>query len=423
MLRQHERMTTSRYSVICLAMALCGLSCSRAGELPKSRVGEPSGIQTICLGRFLVEVPANVEVSSHPVGPRSAPGFQGIEDVAGYHAVKGVKWREITIDESFPSDASGYELTRLDAAEKLAEVRNTYKGALGDAQYWIKVRTDDLQKLKSPDDIRLARQRLEEDKRDASEFKRKLENSGEARLPGSASFAVRSGDEFSAGFLDPSDHRVRVFSGPLRQPEVQGVKVAADEYEAALRVFHRRNPTDIPSGPGYCTGHGFIDEPQNPELASLELSFRSLKYPNLLFTLFIWPAQPEKTSNIQNLPEMGIQQGTFVGLAGATHTIGPKTTAIAGMPARWFAAAQKAGCSQGKCWGEGAAYDIEAQTFGEAGRADRPRMTLLMKAAMPTDRRPSLAGREPPPFKEGQSIFDQVLQSIRLRPGAIAGRP
>jgi len=34
--------------------------------------------------------------------------------------------------------------------------------------------------------------------------------------------------------------------------------------------------------------------------------------------------------------------------------------------------------------------------------------------------RPALSGRVPAPFKEGEQIFEQVLRSIRVRPGAIA---
>jgi hypothetical protein len=34
--------------------------------------------------------------------------------------------------------------------------------------------------------------------------------------------------------------------------------------------------------------------------------------------------------------------------------------------------------------------------------------------------RPALKGLQPPPFKEGMRVFEQVLQSLRVRPGAFA---
>jgi hypothetical protein len=39
-----------------------------------------------------------------------------------------------------------------------------------------------------------------------------------------------------------------------------------------------------------------------------------------------------------------------------------------------------------------------------------------------TPERPALKGHVPPPYKVGREIFDQVLRSIRVRPGAIRGQ-
>ena len=77
------------------------------------------------------------------------------------------------------------------------------------------------------------------------------------------------------------------------------------------------------------------------------------------------------------------------------------------------------------------AYEIYAETFGEVGRLDRPRLTLYMVAAtsdeykakrksLPdnpsykTPQRPALKGHVPPPYKIGRDIFDRVLNRFEF---------
>ena len=115
-------------------------------------------------------------------------------------------------------------------------------------------------------------------------------------------FALRDDDGYKIGYLDSTDHRVRYFEGQLSPSEaaIESPEVAAQEFERFRRIYHRREVTDIPTGPGYCTAHGFIDEPADykpQEGDALNLPFRSLKYPNLVFILIVDSANPNRPRN------------------------------------------------------------------------------------------------------------------------------
>jgi hypothetical protein len=417
-----ERMKM-RHILIWLSTATFSAACSQADDRTASSTSHVA--HTICLDRLLIDVPADVEISGSRLKYRGGIGFPGIEKVAGVRGVGSTVWRGVTIDETLPGDEAGFLNVRDGATGQATRAKNMNNDALSGARRDIGRHQEQVARAKSAEDRKLAQERLDNDRRDLAQYKKDQANTGDAHLGQPYAFAFRRDDGSIVGYFDPADHRVRVFDGPLEHPEIPGPHAAGAEFERWQRIYHRREPTEIPSTSGYCTGHGFVDEPDGPQPSHFELAFRSLKYPNLLFTLYISSAgdATEPKQNIQKLPDMNIDQSSTVSFVAAKRTIGPKPITMLGTPGRWFAAIQNAGCKDGKCWGEDSAYDIEAVTLGEPGRADRPRMTLLMRAAMPTARRPGLEGKEPPPFKEGESVFNQVLQSIRLRPGAIAGHP
>jgi hypothetical protein len=122
---------------------------------------------------------------------------------------------------------------------------------------------------------------------------------------------------------------------------------------------------------------------------------------------------------------------------GVKGNYGPLAVNILGTPGRSVGFEYGPNCSRTSCRPVDQAYEFEAETFGELGRPDQPNLTLYMIAAASDDyklkrtpqpdepsyntpSRPALSGHVPPPFEEGTKIFEQVLGSIRLRPGAIA---
>jgi hypothetical protein len=221
---------------------------------------------------------------------------------------------------------------------------------------------------------------------------------------------------------------------------VQSPEAAILDLRRFQEIFHRRAPTEIPTTPGYCTTHGFIDEAAKPEPeTSMEIPFRSSKYPNLIFRLTVVPADPDRQKSIQALPNMNADRADLH-LVGITKHYGPHAVDILGTPGRSVGYAYGDNCSSTSCRPADQAYEMEAETFGTPGRPDQPNLILHMIAATSDDYklklpavpgydgynkpdRPSLSGKVPPPFEEGKAIFEQVLRSIRLRPGAIASAP
>ena len=105
-------------------------------------------------------------------------------------------------------------------------------------------------------------------------------------------------------------------------------------------------------------------------------------------------------------------------------------------PARIFGREYGVLCyNKDQCESPSEAYVVVAQTFGQPGEVYRPAIKLTMSGALPDDERnaigkshsrPAIAGTQPPPLDEAMKVFNGVVRSIRLRPGAVlstAGSP
>jgi hypothetical protein len=262
--------------------------------------------------------------------------------------------------------------------------------------------------------------------------------SGEAMMNDKNGFAVRSANKYVLGFVSLEDQRVRTFAGQLSASAADNVQVVAEAYQRMRQTYHPRAPTEIPSGPGFCTYYGFLDEPGKPEAdVHMRVPIQIKQYPNLILALEIEPASTEGPTNIQTLPTMDVAHNALDKI-GVKRTHGPKAVQILGMPGRTYAQEYGDNCSATSCRPADQTYDMEARTFGDPARVDRPRLLLHMTAATSDDYklkrpaepkgynvpdRPALSGHVPPPFEVGQEIFDQVLRSIRVRPGAIGQTP
>jgi hypothetical protein len=203
------------------------------------------------------------------------------------------------------------------------------------------------------------------------------------------------------------------------------------------KTYHPRAPTDIPATPGFCTYYGFIDEPRQAEMnVHMRVPIQIKQYPNLILALEMEPANSDGPRDIQKLPSMDTAHNALDKI-GVKRTHGPKALQILGTPGRSYAQEYGDNCSSTSCRPADQAYDMEARTFGNPDRADQPQLLLHMTAATSDDYklkrpaepkgynvpdRPALSGHVPPPFEVGRDIFDQVLRSIRLRPGAIAAQ-
>lgn len=252
-------------------------------------------------------------------------------------------------------------------------------------------------------------------------------------------FAIRStGDSYSVGYWDPRDKRIRTFKGPLKNLSPENPEAAARELRRWRAAYQSRQPTEIPATPGFCTSFGFVAESSGTNAeAQAKVAFRLKEHPNLLFFLLTKPSTAKGSFNIFDVPDLAIDKAQL-DLIGIKARHGADKVEILGSPGRVYAQEYGPNCaSKDDCRPADQAYEIHAETFGQAGRLDRPHLILYMVAAnsdeykaklkvqpdnprYTTPQRPALRGHVPPPYKVGREIFDNVLHSIRIRPGAIA---
>jgi hypothetical protein len=411
--------------VLAVALAVILASCTRPGasQISQSHV-TPQGWQTICLGRLLVDLPAPVEIGAAEPLYHGPYGFQGINDLGR----KGIAWGKVKIDETRQTTSKGYLAVFDGVAARMASAEEY---AANFRQLEEKIR--DLRKdTAATPGLTTLEDLLADDERELVESRHSFKVSGKARLPDQQAFAFRRGNEYTVGYFDLIDQRARVFEGPITQPRFESPEAAAFEYRRFRQIYHRRAPTDIPATSGFCTPFGFIDEEAGAEQdTTMEVPFRSAKYPNLIFTLTLVPTHPDGKTNIQELPNMGADRAPL-DVIGIKGKYGPKAVSILGSPGRTIGFEYGPNCSRSSCRPADQAYAFEAQTFGEAGRVDRPNLTLNMTAVTSDDYklkrtpqpeepsytrpdRPALSGLVPPTYDEGVKIFQQVLASIRLR--------
>ena len=389
----------------------------------------PSGWQSICLDRYLIDLPSTVDMAAAPAKYGSAYQFEGTPFGADGPAYGGNK-----IIETVPTEVNSYKKIYFGAKSRLISSEsysNSIKRVESDFLKWKKIIE------KNGGEVAVA---IKEGKEIADEkildlrYRQKV--SGEQLLVDPNSFAIRHADEFSIAYLDLSDKRIRLVEGKIARDSVPSPTVAGDKFIEFKNNYKPRLPTDIPNKPGFCTNFGFLSENGVSEnKTTTETLFRSKKYPNLIFKLFIEPAVARPVQNIQKLPHMDAENAKL-DLIGVKKSHGPTAVQILGAPGRVFAQEYGNNCSATSCRPADQNYDFEAETYGEPGRLDRPHLILNMKAATSDDYRlklpvqanepsynkptkPSLSGTVPPPFVEGKEIFEQVLKSLRMRPGAI----
>ncbi len=416
-----------------LSVSVFVSGCSEASEAPVKMASSyvpMAGWSTVCIDRILIDLPAMVEMGATEPEFDGAYGFQGVRDIGG----GGIEWGKTKIFESHPTDRRGLKKVSVKASALVASPER-YQALLRAKKEDIEY--DTKQTLRgTAEEIAAAKSRLAKSNKELEDSYYGLKVSGQAKLSEDHAFAVRRGDLYSVGYIDAADKRVRKFDGAITRLDVQSPDAAALELREIQQLYRPRLPTEIPTGSGYCTAHGFINEASKSMLDSqLSLPFRSLKYPNLFFTLTVMPAFAGKQENIQKLPNMDADRAILHEI-GIKRDYGPIATTILDAPARSYGHEYGPNCSKESCRPADQAYEFESQTFGEPGNPKKPRVTLHMIAATSDDYklknrpfpgdpsyntpdRPALSGRVPPSYEEGKRIFEQVLHSIRLRPGAI----
>jgi hypothetical protein len=424
---------TSGYCLIASAVFL--LSCSKNGQSQEryaTDYARPADWKTVCIGRFLIDLPQSAQLGATDTKYKAIYGFKGINTG---NAGGRLHYGDVQIRETIPATKADLERIHM-AARAEAGSPEVYKKLLRARQEDVKYILDRMASS-SAEEAGGYKNELQDRKDAVAEVIFNSKTSGEAKIGDPNGFAVRFGSAYGLGFFDPRDQRIRTFRTESFASKKDTVDVVAEEYRRIHESYHTRSPTDIPTTPGFCTYYGFIDEPVQAEAnVQMRVPIQIKQYPNLILSLDIEPTEPDAPKSIQKFPNMDAGRNVLDKI-GVKRTHGPKAEQILGTPGRSYAQEYGDNCSSTSCRPADQAYDMEARTFGEAGRVDRPRLILHMTAAASDDYklkrpaepkgynvpdRPSLSGHVPPPFEVGQEIFTQVLRSIRVRPGAIAGQ-
>lgn len=410
-----------------IGISLLG-ACSNAADknIPRADKNKINGVKTICLERFVLDIPDIPDIGAsspklddgygvpgvHSNGT-SVPKWSGME-IVETHAVseKALQSLRTEIDTLYNSYRSGLDAHGLD--KKIEEYRRDIED----------IPADD----KSASDMAHERIFL-----DLLWEKFSINRPAEPKLSANE-YAYRKATLFHVGFHDPIDRRIRMFKG---QPLRTDTGTAKEELDRMRSLYRTRAPTEIPTAAGFCTGFGFIHEPDGPEeWTDFETPFRSSAYPNLIFNLSI---QPSRDDSKRGAPPMRAVWPYFANMNGlrVRKFHGPVETTLAGSPARLFGMLYDSRCKEEPCVPLEDAYEFVVETYGEPGRPEFPHIKLKMVAAlydghklkldygpgrewMKKAYKPGLRGLRPPPYEVGLAVFESVAKSFRLRPGAIA---
>lgn len=414
-------------------LSACGDRRIEAPRQPAPSVA-PSTTQSICLGRFVLQLPGVVEVGAVRPQDKRSVQLEGLHDL---HS-SGARWHGLQIIETFPTNADGQAriLASLDA--ELQQALTQYREDLLANEHKVSTLSKALRQGNA-EAQEFTRQLMGKKQQRVQAARLALELSGHARLADPQAFATLRGNTFTVGYLDPLDQRLRSAQGEAPIPAL-GPLTSTQQYERFRQIYRARASGSIPTTPGYCTGHGFITESaQTPEYdTSLNLPFRSATWPNLVFILTIEPARANGPRDVlqldnPNLDKLDLTELTGMSSAGTPipsidikTRIDPEPIDMAGQKGRLLAREYRSKASRNRDGsGIGTAYEMEAETLGEPGRIDRPAIKLQLAAALPDHEtqnsnaklaRPSLQGQQPPPFDEGLQLFKDVLKSLHMRP-------
>ena len=426
-----------------LAKTYCGLGLILLTPLTAcqetkhgSNAGKPkSEWETVCVGRLLVSVPQSTQFAEGAIKFDPIYTFDRIENTKAWGEVRIA---DTSLGETAPTDESKLKVV-MDLGKADLRPADYHKRIIENAKENVAEWKEYVANADSSEEAEQNQKILARKEEQLKALIYRYKVTGVATTLEKNEFAIRSkGDSYSVGYWDPKDKRIRTFKGPLNNLSPENPEAAARELRRWRAVYQSRLPTEIPATPGFCTSFGFLAEDNGTTAeAQAKVAFRLTEHPNLLFFLSTKPSTSGGAISILDVPDLAIDKAQL-DLIGIKARHGADEIQILGSPGRVYAQEYGPNCaSKDDCRPADQAYEIHAETFGQAGRLDRPHLTLYMVAAnsdeykakrkaLPnnpsynTPERPALKGHVPPPYKVGREIFDQVLSSIRIRPGAVA---
>lgn len=417
----------------CLAFTLS--ACTNSGERAATAQGlsNSSDWEAVCLGHLILDLPKETVIGATHTKIGAPAKFEGIGGGGDFWGK--LRYDSMEVAETYPNTIEGFEPLIAQAVGKVVtpkELTLEIKAMREEVREWEEI------VARSNSDVQ--RSILRKKRAAIDDFVLATRVSGVAKLNDPNAFAVREHKNFVVGFRDAADSRIRFFTGELSSLEPLSPKAAAIELDQLRKKYQARAPSKIPSSPGFCTAFGFINEPSGPAGAfEFRVPFQLKQYPNLLFYLEMAPGEPVEPRDSKGIFNKNSVYAMMTP-SGAKKRHGPSSVRILGMHGTKIAREYGPICSkEGDCTPADRAYDFQAELPGEEGRADRPRLTLHMSALhanvpekSTTQEKsgvwrskadlgsPALKGHTPPSFEVGREIFEHVLNSIRVRPGAFA---
>lgn len=420
-------------SWVAVISLLSTAACSNEHSTVAKNKAPTEGWEAICIGHLTMELPKQTIIGATPTKIGAPAKFEGIAGGGDFWGK--LRYDSMEVTETYPDTINGFEPL---IAQAVGGAVTPEELALQTKAMREEIRTWEGKVSKSGSDFQ--RGILKKKQTAFDDFVLAIRVSGVAKLNDPNAFAVREHKNFVVGFRDAADSRIRFFTGELSSLEPLSPIAAAIELDQLRKKYQARSPSKIPSSPGFCTAFGFINEPSGPAGAfEFRVPFQLKQYPNLLFYLEMAPGEPVEPRD---------SKGTFnknsvyamMTPSGVKEHHGPRSVKILGMHGTKIAREYGPICSKdGDCTPADRAYDFQADLPGEEGRADRPRLTLHMSALhanvpekSTTQEQsgvwrskadlgsPALKGHTPPSFEVGREIFEHVLNSIRVRPGAFA---
>jgi hypothetical protein len=412
--------------------------CSKANTLAEKLSSEKknsSDWQAMCLGHLLLDTPPLKELGATPV--RYDFVYQ-IKGIGGEEGTWGeLRYGKLKVAESVPGNSDSLLNVRNSARHEVISQEKYLKlisAKQAQVQSWSRRATEG-----SPDEKQAAKSVLSDKKRELDELTHASVVSGGADIDPRDGFGVRIGSDFIVGFQSEEDNRIRIFEGPFTTSVPESPEAASEELRKIRRSYQPRSPSVIPASSGYCTAYGFFSEEQGiGQQASIRMPFQLKEYPNLLFYFDSSPSEDEFQRNPQIVRQRGKNRKM---LDSDDSKIRSETASvqILGMPGRMLSQEYEPMCiTKNDCQPPALAYAIEAEVSGVPGRADRPHLVLHMSAILSDEHKlklpplentasdkldyPALRGHVPPPYHVGKEIFQKVLNSIRIRPGAFVAK-
>lgn len=403
-------------TLLCSSLAGCGKGDAQAQSAQTSTgYQQPEGWSSECFGRFVVDVPGQLQFGSAPpffYRPTRAQAGRYLASVSNQYphygggvSIAGVRWLESS------------HLDTTDAFTKLADQT--------DFEYTNRL-------------IRDGRPTEEEEAQ-----RRRVTQGG--TLPHNT-FLWRHQNQFDFGILVESDMRARMLHGKLSgEGSLAQARAVVDTLWPRYRP---RRSGEIPSDAGICTPYGLLSDPPGATERDygMAFSFPDTRHSNLVLRVSVTTHSERTLSEGSELkyvkpqdmptpwdedrkfaeerkaqcrPQQGTASRDLFGcmFAGVTniraHREVEYLTLANGMPARLLVMEYRNSLDGS------AEYEVRLEAPGEPNSAIRPWIQVSAQGMPESAPYEGMRGHKPPSIDEAVATVRTIAASLRLRPGAV----